>query len=396
MLALLVALAAASACGASPDTRASARTVPSTIEPLPRSSTGGPRPPEVASIGAGDDIHRRSDGCVSASIAPDGPAGAPTGQAVPLPGPLLPGEVTGARLLLFSLAWGVERRDAIVDVDRSTVTRLDSDTACGSYYNLASGVFGLLYAPKGFADGRTQYQPRLWLADGSSVTFDLPGNDTSVVLGSTWWGLSSTAETPQLNSVELATGAIAAWGDAPDRSAVLVGHDALGRPVVSTDTLGTFAFDPASRTFAPLSAARTAFTDGVHRIEYDCSSGTCAAVYRSDATPAVELGLAPYLEVTPSPDGRYLLLVSYAELRVPVELLDTDTGQRIHLADEDQGIGPVVRASWSNEGDWLFMVESGGGRRFMAWKPGMSVPQPMAGAGTFLQDVAGFGTLPDA
>jgi hypothetical protein len=117
-------------------------------------------------------------------------------------------------------------------------------------------------------------------------------------------------------------------------------------------------------------------------------------VHRSDGVPDVDLGLAPYLNVTPSPDGRYMLLVAYNTPIVPVDVFDTTTGQRIHLVDEEQGIGPVVWASWSNEGHWLFMLEAGT-HRFLAWKPGMSAPRAIGGADHILADFAGIGTLPN-
>jgi hypothetical protein len=206
--------------------------------------------------------------------------------------------------------------------------------------------------------------------------------------------LSSTDKTPQLTSVQLDTGKVAAWGDAPDRSSVLVGHDADGRPVVSTDTLGTFAFDPTTHAFLQLTTTRTVYWDSTQRIEYDCSAGPCDAVYRSEGVSDVDLGLAPYLNVTPSPDGRYMLLVAYGTPIVPVDVFDTTTGRRVHLADEEQGIGPVVSASWSNDGNWLFMLETGI-RRFSAWKPGMSAPRAIGGGDHNLADFAGIGTLPN-
>jgi hypothetical protein len=315
------------------------------------------------------DIYARSDGCKSYTIAPDVSAAAPTGPPRSLPAPLLPGETTGTRLVLFSRPTGGGRHDAMLDVDRGTLTELATDTACGSYFQTMAGDFGGLYAPDGFADGRTQYKPRLWHRDGASTVFDVRGAGSASVAGGTWWFLGATDAVPRLFGVDLATGAAIDWGEAPDRTAWVAGHDPQGRPIVSTGGLGTFVFDPGTRSFEPTSDVATIYSDGVHRIEQDCSTGTCRAVYRGGSAPGVDVGAAERLHVMPAPDGRHLLLVGYASDTVPVDVLDTTTGALTHLADEELQFGPVVHATWSPDSTWLFLYTTADDR-FSAWHAG--------------------------
>jgi hypothetical protein len=294
----------------------------------------------------------------------------------------LPGETTGATLLLRggSNSDGSLVHSRILDVDRGVLTTLDDTRSSDGNQILFAPTSKGLVATHMYGDGSIE----VWQRDGSVrpiVAAENSGlfvNGQAVFAGDTMWFTEFEPQEPggqNLTSFSFRNGERVVWlKDANDVS--LVGVDAKGRPVLSGVDGGAYTFDPLTRKFDRLSNAPVQAISAGGRVEIECSETlTCSYVFRGvDGTsrnlPFSKTGQG---NVLLSPDGKHAVKQTYSftSSQLAVDVVDTSSGEVVHLGEFEQGQRPSSLPVWTGDGRWLFVQLTTG---LAAWREGFSAP----------------------
>jgi hypothetical protein len=287
------------------------------------------------------------------------------------PIPLLPGETTGARILLVG-QYASGATDSILDIDSGTVTPLESSTL-GSSSRLQTTASGVVL------NGSGGFNVQLFTPDGGVKQYRRAGlgsEGDGVVIGDVLWTTQIEADgrTRRLSSIDLQTGAASAWVDMPFGT-FLVGQDENGRPMVRSYAFpATYAFDTAAKQFNRVSAGAVIDSNGQQRIEVACDEHlACRFVLRGPRDGIREgpiTDLADFSENSSaalSPSGENVLITTYSPLAVSFDVVNVATQERTHLLNRSFANTDVPWA-WSADGRWLFFLDD---NKLWAWRSGL-------------------------
>jgi hypothetical protein len=306
-------------------------------------------------------------------------AGGSDTTVAPTPGapvPLLPGETTGAKLLLVG-RFATGPTDTIIDVDTGAVTPLESST-----FPDRTSVRLLTTATGVVLNGSGGFNVQLFTADGAVKQYRRAGlgsEGAGVVIGDVLWTTQIEADgrTRRLASIDLQTGTAEAWVDMPFGT-FLVGQDESGRPMVQAGVVSaTYAFDTATKQFDRVSATAILDSNGQQRVEVLCDERlACRFVLRGprdgirDGTVTELADFAENSTALVSPSGENVLIITYAPLGASFDVVNVETGERTALLNRSFANGDVPW-SWSVDGKWLFFLND---NKLWAWRFGLSEP----------------------
>jgi hypothetical protein len=312
----------------------------------------------------------------SLTIVPgsDAPTVAPTGGQ--LGAPPLPGEKTGAKLLLLGLYAAGDAKDTIIDLDSGALTRLDSATLVDSSSPLLTTATGLVL------NGSGGFNVQFFTADGGHLQHRRPGlgsSGTGVVIGDVLWTtqIETDGRTERLASIDLQTGAAVTWVDMPFGT-FLVGQDETGRPMVHASAVSaTYAFDIDTKQFDLVSATSVIDADGQRRIELRCDDHLVCHFVLHGPRDGIREGeiteLADYSgnsTASLAPGGENVLITTYSPLAVSFDVVNVATRERVHLLNRSFA-NDVIPLAWSTDGRWLFFLND---NQLWAWRTGLPAP----------------------
>jgi hypothetical protein len=323
-----------------------------------------------------------------------------TAVAPPAPGepaPLLPGETTGTKLLLVG-PYAALATDTIIDIDTGTVTPLESSTFPDSNSSrLQTTATGVVL------NGSGGFNVQLFTADGAVKQYRRAGlgsEGNGVVIGDVLWTTQIEADgrTRRLASIDLQTGAAAAWVDMP-YGTFLVGQDENGRPMVQAGVVSSaYAFDTATKQFNLVSAAAIIDSNGQQRIEVVCDEHlACRFVLRGPRDgirDGTVIDLADFAEnsgASLSPTGENVLLITYSPLAASFDVVNVATRERTHLLNRSFANNDIPW-SWSVDGKWLFFLND---NKLWAWRFGLLEPVEILVGGKSVQGSA-LGVFPNS
>ncbi len=290
--------------------------------------------------------------------------------------PPLPGEKTGAKLLLLGLYSAGEAKDTIIDLDSGTLTRLESATLVDSSAPLLTTATGLVL------NGSGGFNVQFFTADGGHLQHRRPGlgsSGTGVVIGDVLWTTQIEADgrTERLASIDLQTGAAVTWVDMPFGT-FLVGQDETGRPMVHASAVSaTYAFGIDTKQFDLVSSTAVIDSDGQRRIELRCDDHLACHFVLHGPRDGIREGeiteLADYSgnsAASLAPGGENVLITTYSPLAVSFDVVNVATRERVHLLNRSFANGGIPLA-WSTDGRWLFFLND---NQLWAWRAGLPAP----------------------
>jgi hypothetical protein len=290
--------------------------------------------------------------------------------------PPLPGEKTGAKLLLLGLYAAGDAKDTIIDLDSGALTRLDSATLVDSSSPLLTTATGLVL------NGSGGFNVQFFTADGGHLQHRRPGlgsSGTGIVIGDVLWTTQIEADgrTERLASIDLQTGAAVTWVDMPFGT-FLVGQDELGRPMVHANAVSaTYAFDINTKQFDLVSSTVVIDSDGQRRIELRCDDHLACHFVLHGPRDGIREGeiteLADFsgnAAASLAPGGVNILITTYSPLAVSFDVVNVATRERVHLLNRSFANGGIPLA-WSTDGRWLFFLND---NQLWAWRAGLPAP----------------------
>jgi hypothetical protein len=311
------------------------------------------------------------------------------------PVPLLPGETTGAKLLLIG-QYASLATDSILDIDTGTITPLESSTL-GSSSRLQTTATGVVL------NGSGGFNVQLFTADGAVKQYRRAGlgsEGDGVVIGDVLWTtqIEANGRTRRLASIDLQTGAATAWVDMPFGT-FLVGQDENGRPMVRAGVVSSaYAFDTATKQFNLVSAAAIIDSNGQQRIEIGCDERlACRYVLRGprdgirDGTVTDLADFSENSSASLSPSGENVLLITYSPLGVSFDVVNVASLQRTPLLSQSFTNREIPWA-WSVDGKWLFFLND---NKLWAWRSGFQEPVEILVDGKSVQATA-LGVFPNS
>ncbi len=345
-------------------TTSTAATTTTTIKSATTQQRSADPRPVIPTLPSSLTIERGSDAPVAVSAG--GQLGAPP----------LPGEKTGAKLLLLGLYAAGEAKDTIIDLDSGALTRLESETLTDSSSPLLTTATGLVL------NGSGGFNVQFFTADGGHLQHRRPGlgsSGTGVVIGDVLWTTQIEADgrTERLASIDLQTGAAVTWIDMPFGT-FLVGQDETGRPMVHASAVSaTYAFDIDTKQFDLVSANTVIDSDGQRRIELRCDPHLACHFVLHGPRDGIREGeiteLADYSgnsSASLAPGGENVLITTYSPLAVSFDVVNVDTRERVHLLNRSFANGGIPLA-WSTDGRWLFFLND---NQLWAWRAGLPAP----------------------
>jgi hypothetical protein len=375
VLAALVGVAAFSGAGKTSPAASKTTNTTTTVASTTSSSTSTTTPeitqqrsadprPVIATPPSSVTVARGSDAPVT--VLAGGQLGAPP----------LPGEKTGAKLLLLGLSAEGEAKDTIVDLDSGQLTRLESATLTDSSSPLLTTASGLVL------NGSGGFNVQFFTADGGHLQHRRPGLGSSglgIVIGDILWTTQIEADgrTDRLASIDLQTGAAVTWVDMP-YGTFLVGQDESGRPLVqATAVSATYAFDVATKQFDLVSSTAVMDSDGQRRIELNCDAHLACRFVLHGPRDGIRDGtiteLADYsgnATASLAPGGGNVLITTYSPLAVSFDVVNVATRERVHLLNRSFTNGGIPLA-WSTDGRWVFFLND---NQLWAWRAGLPAP----------------------
>ncbi len=303
-------------------------------------------------------------------------APAPVSSGGQLGAPPLPGEKTGAKLLLLGLYADGDSKDTIIDLDSGALTRLDSATLVDSSSPLLTTATGLVL------NGSGGFNVQFFTADGGHLQHRRPGlgsSGTGVVIADVLWTTQIEADgrTERLASIDLQTGEAVTWVDMPFGT-FLVGQDETGRPMVHANAVAaTYAFDIDTKQFDLVSSTAVIHSDGERRIELRCDDHLACHFVLHGPRDGIREGeiteLADFsgnAAASLAPGGENVLLTTYSPLAVSFDVINVATRERVHLLNRSFANGGIPLA-WSTDGRWLFFLND---NQLWAWRAGLPAP----------------------
>jgi hypothetical protein len=307
-----------------------------------------------------------------ATVAEGGDTPVTVSASEQLSAPPLPGEKTGAKLLLLGLYAEGDAKDTIIDLDSGALTRLESATLTDSSSPLLTTATGLVL------NGSGGFNVQFFTADGGHLQHRRPGlgsSGTGVVIGDVLWTTQIEADgrTERLASIDLHTGEALTWVDMPFGT-FLVGQDETGRPMVHANAVqATYIFDIDTKQFDLLSANTVIDSDGQRRIELRCDPHLACHFVLYGPRFTSEGELADYSgnsAASLAPGGENVLITTYSPLAVSFDVVNVDTRERVHLLNRSFANGGIPLA-WSTDGRWLFFLND---NQLWAWRAGLAAP----------------------
>ena len=313
------------------------------------------------------------------------------------PVPLLPGETTGAKLLLVG-QYASGATDTIIDIDTGTITPLESSTFpdrnSSRLQTTATGVV---------MNGSGGFNVQLFTADGAVKQYRRAGlgsEGNGVVIGDVLWTTQIEADgrTRRLASIDLQTGEAVAWVDMP-YGTFLVGQDENGRPMVQAGVVSAaYAFHTATKQFNLVSASAIIDSNGQQRIEVACDEHlACRFVLRGprdgirDGTVIELAAFAENSGASLSPSGGNVLLITYSPLAASFDVVNVARQERTHLLNRSFANNDIPWA-WSVDGRWLFFLND---NKLWAWRFGLPEPVEILVGGKSVQASA-LGVFPNS
>jgi hypothetical protein len=372
VLAALVGVAAFSGAGKTSTTASTSTTTTPTTTTKPATSTTAPTDttqkrstdprPVTPTLPTSLTIARGSDVPVVVAPAPGEPV------------PLLPGETTGAKILLVG-QYASDATDSILDIDTGTVTPLPSSTL-GSSSRLQTTASGVVL------NGSGGFNVQLFTLDGAVKQYRRAGlgsEGDGVVIGDVLWTtqIETDGRTRRLSSIDLQTGAASAWVDMPFGT-FLVGQDENGRPMVRTYAFpATYSFDIETKQFDRVSASAVIDSNGQQRIEVACDEHlACRFVLRGPRDGIRDGAVTDLAEFSDnssaalSPSGENVLITTYSPLAVSFDVVNVATKERTPLLNRSFTNRDIPWA-WSVDGRWLFFLADD---KLWAWRSGLPEP----------------------
>ena len=371
VLAALVGVAAFSGTGktsaTAPTTSAPTTSAPTTSTSVTTTTTikrsADPRP-VIPTLPSSLTVARGSDSPVT--VLAGGQLGAPP----------LPGEKTGAKLLLLGLYIAGDAKDTIIDLDSGALTRLESATLVDNSSPLLTTATGLVL------NGSGGFNVQFFTADGGHLQHRRPGlgsSGTGVVIGDVLWTtqIETDGRTERLASIDLQTGAAVTWVDMPFRT-FLVGQDESGRPMVHASAVSaTYAFDIDTKQFDLVSSTAVIDSDGQRRIELRCDDHLACHFVLHGPRDGIREGeiteLADYsgnAAASLAPRGENVMITTYSPLAISFDVVNVATRERVHLLSRSFATGGIPLA-WSTDGRWLFFLND---NQLWAWRGGLPAP----------------------
>jgi hypothetical protein len=392
VLAALVGVAAFSGAGKTSTAASTSTTTTPTTTTKPATSTTAPTEttqkrstdprPVTPTLPTSLTIARGSDVPVVVAPAPGEPV------------PLLPGETTGAKILLVG-QYASDATDSILDIDTGTVTPLPSSTL-GSSSRLQTTASGVVL------NGSGGFNVQLFTADGAVKQYRRAGlgsDGDGVVIGDVLWTTQIEADgrTRRLASIDLQTGAAVAWVDMPFGT-FLVGQDENGRPMVQASVVSaSYAFDTATKQFILVSAAAIVDSNGQQRVEVACDEHlACRYVLRGprdgirDGAVTDLADFSGRSTASVSPSGENVLVITYSPLGAAFDVVNVATKERTPLLNRSFTNRDIPWA-WSVDGRWLFFLNDD---KLWAWRPGLPEPVEILVGGKSVQASA-LGVFPN-
>jgi hypothetical protein len=322
----------------------------------------------------------------------------PVVAVTPLPGepiPLLPGETTGAKILLVG-QYASGATDTILDIDTGMNTPLESSTlSVGDSSRLQTSATGIVL------NGSGGFNVQFFTADGAVKQYRRAGlgsEGDGVVIGDVLWTtqIEANGSTRRLASIDLQTGSAVAWVDMPFGT-FLVGQDENGRPMVKSGFVSSaYAFDTATKQFNLVSTAAIVDSNGQQRIEVACDEHlACRFVLRGprdgirDGKVTDVADFAENSGASLSPLGENVLVITYAPLAASFDVVNVATQERTRLLTRSFANGNIPWA-WSADGRWLFFLDD---NKLWAWRSGLPAPVEILVAGKSVQ-ASGLGVFP--
>lgn len=312
----------------------------------------------------------------SLTAAPGSDAPVTVSAGGQLGAPPLPGEKTGANLLLLGLYAAGDAKDTIVDLDSGALTRLESATLTDSSSPLLTTATGLVL------NGSGGFNVQFFTADGGHLQHRRPGlgsSGTGVVIADVLWTTQIEADgrTERLASIDLQTGAAVTWVDMPFGT-YLVGQNETGRPLVHASAVSaTYAFDTDTKQFDLVSSTAVIDSDGQRRIELRCDDHLACHFVLHGPRDGIREGEITELAdfsgnsaASLAPGGENVLITTYSPLAVSFDVVNVATRQRVHLLNRSFANGGIPLA-WSTDGRWLFFLND---NQLFAWRAGLPAP----------------------
>lgn len=315
-----------------------------------------------------------------------------------LPTPPLPGQKTGAKVLLLGLLLDGQTKDSILDVDSGVVHRLTSDVGL---YGGDSTMGQIEQTAHGLMSANLRNNTiDVWHSDGAVAELprgDLGGGPQFLATGDTAWLVSFKPQPGGglsfgLSSLDLISGVKAELASLP-QNVELVGTDVVINPVLQVYGSGAFAWDLATSKFRRVSPGLVLAARAGNRVEQVCDDAlSCSVVFRGVDGTSRELskqGTAD-AQYALSPDGRHVVVTKQAQTGQSVVVVDTTTLVETKLGNGFSFSNGAARAAWSNDGTWLFMVIAD---HIVAWRDGLTEPLTLM-AGDVPLRAASIGVFP--
>lgn len=304
-----------------------------------------------------------------------------------LPSPPLPGEKTGAKLLLFGLQLNGQTKDSILDVDSGVVNRLSSAAGDNGGEN---SVMQIAQTAHGLVSQNATGTMTSWHVDGATVDLRVSGGaggpQPFVVVGDTLWRtvydqpVSGGNPTPTIYSLDMSSGTSRKVAVLPEY-VDMVGTDGVGHAVVRAYVMGGFVIKDTDGTFQRLTPNFVLAASAGYRVELTCDDSlVCmSSLTFPDGTTKALNESGPFgSQYSISPDGRHVLVGKNQSNgnTIAVDVIETATLKRTHLGDVSQsnyfGYGASWgSAGWTSDGTWLFLLLND---HVVAWRDGLAEP----------------------
>ena len=376
--AVIAALAMAAALSARDTAKAASSTsTPATLPP----SSSTPSTSSLAQQRAANPSPDSTTTTVPTTEFTPAPTTTTTVRSIQLQTPVLPGETTGAKLVLLNTLLHGPASDVILDVDAGTVTRLATHTIAGDGSQVQRTASGLVY------NSALGSMVRVFLPSGEVREFSPPdaaGTGRGTIIDNTLWTVNfgPQGDRAYLASIDLTTGAVQKWGDLPLYGDV-IGADAQHRPLVSFYQAGTYSFDPATQQFVRLTGAFVLSTVGLQRLETRCDARLSCNIVSvpldevenvAQATGRVVAGFSVQSGGAElSPDGQHVVVTTRTRLGASIDVVSLVAPEptSIHLATTAFD-NASISFGWTADGKWLFFLHDA---NLWAWRDGWAAPR---------------------